>query len=129
MDKDQTGWTARAPFGDLLGPEVVSAAAGVAEFSFTARPEFTNRKGDIHGGVIASLVDMAASAAVRSREELKGLSTMNLSVNYLEPAGSEIRVIARVIKAGRSTAWVDVQAKGTDDTIVATASLLLRLIR
>lgn len=129
MTKAQPTWTTSAPFAQHLQPEIIAASAGVAELSFKASPEFTNRKGDIHGGVIASLMDIAASAAMRSLEDLKGLSTVTLLVNYLEPAREEIRLTARVIKSGRSTGWVDVRAMGAEDTIVATASLTLRLIR
>jgi uncharacterized protein (TIGR00369 family) len=129
-DDSDTGWAPTAPFTDHLAAEVVSARDGVAELMFRAQPHFANRKGNIHGGAIAAVMDMAASAAMRSKEPgLKGLATMTLNVAYIEPAGQEIRFTARVVKSGRSTAWIEVRATGSGDSIVATASLTMRLIR
>jgi len=40
--------------------------------------------GTLHGGVIASLVDAAIGCALLSKEEINGIATMELKVNYLK---------------------------------------------
>jgi|GEM_PF-134444 len=68
--------------------------------------------GSVHGGVIATLIDLACLAAVASvadhaRERLAG--TAELNVSYLRPAfGPLVVAEGRLLKKGRQLAVVDV---------------------
>ncbi|OBZ93535.1 hypothetical protein ADU59_21610 [Pararhizobium polonicum] len=109
--------------------KVLREEGGEVEISLRSRPELTNRKGDIHGGVLASLIDLAASRATRSLGELKGVSTVTLLTNYIAPAQGDITIRATVLKAGRSTSFVDVRICNADGDLAATGSITLRIIR
>ncbi|MGH6860511.1 MAG: PaaI family thioesterase [Phyllobacterium sp.] len=129
MNDVSATWTSSAPFSDFLGVDVLKAEGGEVEIAFRCRPELKNRKGDIHGGVLASLIDLAASRATRSLGELKGVSTVTLLTNYIAPAQGTITIRATVLKAGRSTSFVDVRVCNADGDLAATGSVTLRIIR
>lgn len=129
MSDVPTTWSGSAPFADFLGMELIKAEGGEAEFAFRSRPELTNRKGDIHGGVLASLIDLAASRATRSMGEFKGVATVNLLTSYIAPAQGDVTVRATVLQAGRSTSFVDARVFDADGGLVATGSVTLRIIR
>lgn len=129
MSEASEKWSSSAPFSDFLGIEILKAEGGEAEISFNSRPELTNRKGDIHGGVLASLIDLAASRATRSLGELKGVATVTLLTNYIAPAQGNIVVRATVLKAGRSTSFIDVRVFNADGELAAAGSVTLRIIR
>lgn len=67
--------------------------------------------GSVHGGILATMVDVATLGAVASavgpREQMNGTAELNIS--YLRPALSK-RVVAegRLLKKGRTLAVVDV---------------------
>lgn len=64
-----------------------------------------------HGGAIATLIDSAATFACCMVVE-RSVPTMNMRVDYLRPAaGDEMRAVARVVRAGRTAAVVDVEVE------------------
>jgi uncharacterized protein (TIGR00369 family) len=56
-------------FAERLGARAEVADDGSARVGFTAREEHLNQAGTLHGGVLATLVDTAMGAAVRSTVE------------------------------------------------------------
>jgi uncharacterized protein (TIGR00369 family) len=65
----------------------------------------------IHGGVAATLVDTAGGIAQRTTlaEPLTGgVATINLDVNYLRRAGSDLTATAEVVRAGGTIGWATV---------------------
>ena len=65
----------------------------------------TNRYGTLHGGCIATLVDVVTTAALVTVSDFSGVS-LELSAAYLNPcaAGDVADVEARVLKAGGAVA-------------------------
>lgn len=55
-----------APYYRYLGLVVTERAAGRSVVRLPHRPELTNSRGEIHGGVQGSLLDIALSQALRS---------------------------------------------------------------
>lgn len=129
-NRDVASWRTLAPFAEHLQLRFLPSEAGTAQAALSSRPELTNRKGDLHGGAIAALMDMTAGQALRGSDAaIKGVSTITMTTNYLEPATGEITAQGRVVKAGRSIGWVDVTARDADGLVVATASCTFRIIR
>ncbi|MGQ3329706.1 PaaI family thioesterase [Halorubrum sp. FL23] len=61
--------------------------------------------GTIHGGVAATLADTAGGIVQRTAFEdpfSGGVSTVNLSANYLRPATGDLRAEATVVRSGGS---------------------------
>ncbi|OXV09030.1 hypothetical protein Egran_03206 [Elaphomyces granulatus] len=72
-------------FGTAL--QVTAAKPGVVNFELDIKKEHTNRLGIIHGGTLASMVDLGGSLAVASRGLFAtGVST-DLNVTYLSSGG------------------------------------------
>ena len=103
----------RAPYHRLLQFDFVSqdAAAGHVRLGIDLRPELmrSDRGDGLHGGAIASLIDVAAFYAVRLAAG-RGGATVALSVDYLRPVnGQRAEAEARVVRSGRTQALADVE--------------------
>lgn len=103
----------------LVGIETVAAERGVVTNRVKLRDEHLNYNHVVHGGVISSLIDSAAGGAVRTTRtpgeiKLRPHATSDLHVAYLSPGtGTELVAVARVIKAGRTAIFTEVDV--TDD--------------
>jgi uncharacterized protein (TIGR00369 family) len=85
------------------------------------RPELERGKdtGQWHGGVIAALIDIVGDYALVM---LLGrpLPTINFRVDYLKPAvRTSLKVVAQVIRAGKSVGVVDVSVLNEGGELVA----------
>jgi acyl-CoA thioesterase len=102
------------PFNQHLGIEVVAAHEDGMTVSCTMRPEMRNGHGVLHGGVIATLADVAVGVALKPRIAPKTATTIDLKVNYLKPV-TEGKLWARcyLVRVGKTliTGRVDL----TDD--------------
>jgi uncharacterized protein (TIGR00369 family) len=84
-------------------------------------PEFERHPGtgQFHGGVIASLIDVAGDFALVILLG-GGVPTINLRVDYLRPAGgNRLRACASVRRAGRTIGVVDIDVTDGSDRLVA----------
>ena len=91
-------------FKAVLGVEVASVDDGRARLVLQASEAHLNEAGTVHGGVLASLVDMAMGEAVRTMTgEGEVPATSQLTVTYLRPGKpGELSVTASVSKQGES---------------------------
>jgi len=103
---------------DHIGLEFVEAdiAAGTAVLKLPYRAEHTNMPdaagAGIHGGMIATLIDAAASFPVVVHTGNFNIATVNMRVDYLSWTGhSSLFGHGRVIRAGRTVAVADCQVK------------------
>jgi uncharacterized protein (TIGR00369 family) len=116
-------------FAERLGARAEVADDGSARMGFTAREEHLNQAGTLHGGVLATLVDTAMGAAVRSTAEDGDVpATSQLTVTYLRPGRpGALRVTARVRTRGEhlTVCEADVEQDGRSLVhAVATFALL-----
>jgi uncharacterized protein (TIGR00369 family) len=80
----------RSPFNRLLGIKGEWIEPGRAVLVIPVRPELVGdpRRPALHGGVVAALIDTVGGAATWSTvSPEEAVSTVDLSVDYLEPAG------------------------------------------
>ncbi|OAQ73617.1 thioesterase superfamily protein [Pochonia chlamydosporia 170] len=97
----------------LLGPRfrILTAQAGRVDFELDIHKDHTNRLNTIHGGTLASLVDLGGSLAVASTGRFAtGVST-DLNVTYLAPGGKPGDVLkgtAICEKIGKTLAFTTV---------------------
>ena len=70
---------------DLLGWKIISEETGLVRAEFEAKEEFRNPKGAITGGILAAMLDMIISAAVRSSlaENQSPRATLEMKVNFI----------------------------------------------
>ena len=89
-------------FAALLGVRYAETDDGRARLELDATEEHVNRTGTVHGGVLATLADMAMGQALRSRTgEDEVPATTQLTVTYLRPG-----------RPGRLTANGEVRTQG-----------------
>jgi uncharacterized protein (TIGR00369 family) len=115
---------AEAPFHQLLGLRLEAydaAAQSVAiRCVFSARLERAAGTGQLHGGVIASLIDIAGDFALIGVVG-HGVPTINFRVDYLRPAfGTDLIARARVRRAGKTVGVVDVDVDDGSGRLIAT---------
>ena len=116
-------------FAERLGAEVEIADDGSALMRFTAGEEHLNQAGTLHGGVLATLVDTAMGAAVRSATDDGDVpATSQLTVTYLRPGKpGELAVTARVRTRGEHLTVCEADVDQDDRSLVhavATFALL-----
>src|SRR3546814_14161802 len=84
--RNPDAWSRSPPYAATLGLRAIGNGGGAATVGLPLAEAVANRKGDVHGGAIASLIDMSLSAALRSSiTDFKGLATTSLNVNFLAP--------------------------------------------
>jgi uncharacterized protein (TIGR00369 family) len=112
----------RAPFHEWLGLKVISVAGGEIELSATWREEWVvnPERRYTHGGILASLVDLAADWALVSKTG-RGVPTIDLRVDYHRAAPpGDLRVKGRVIKFGSQVSSAEAHVYDADGKLVAS---------
>ena len=100
---------AASPFHAGLGISVEHAAAGEIRLGWEAQPDHRNLQGLVHGGILATLVDIAMGLAVRTvvgptRRHL----TMDLHVHYLRPAQpGRLEALGSVVRVGTHVGFAE----------------------
>ncbi|EGE07237.1 PaaI-thioesterase [Trichophyton equinum CBS 127.97] len=104
---------------------ITTARPGTVHFELDVQKEHTNRLGILHGGTIASMVDLGGSLAVASHGLFAtGVST-DLNVTYLGSGGKVgDKILAEVTcdKFGNKLAYTTIKFTNKADEIVARGS-------
>ena len=118
-----------SPYGDFLGIQIGELATGRAVCSMTLMDHHLNNGGRVHGGVLTSLADTAAGAAVRTlRPEGKASATTDLNIAFIRPPlGDTLVATAQVIHAGKALFRTEI-AVHSDDKLVAKANATFMIV-
>jgi len=118
------------PFYRLLGlRSEPGLPAGTSRLRLAGRPELQNSHGDIHGGVVATLLDAAMGVAARSAyAEDQGATTVSMTVNYLEPGRDALVGEGRLVRGGRTLASLEARVVDGAGRTVAHAVGTMRII-
>ncbi|KAJ5935615.1 hypothetical protein N7466_005162 [Penicillium verhagenii] len=104
---------------------VTAARPGTVNFELEVQKQHTNRLNILHGGTIASMVDLGGSLAVASRGLFStGVST-DLNVTYLNSGGKVgDKILAEVTcdKFGKTLAFTNIKFTNAKGDIVARGS-------
>ncbi|CAI7603272.1 unnamed protein product [Penicillium manginii] len=105
--------------------QVTAARPGTVNFELLIQKEHTNRLNILHGGTIASMVDLGGSLAVASRGlYATGVST-DLNVTYLNSGGKVgDKILAEVTcdKFGKTLAYTNIRFTNAKGDVVARGS-------
>ncbi|KAF9697450.1 hypothetical protein EKO04_004906 [Ascochyta lentis] len=109
----------------LDGLRVTSATPGRVKFELDIQKEHTNRLNILHGGTIASMVDLGGSLAVASRGLFAtGVST-DLNVTYLSSGGKIGDLIKAEVscdKFGKTLAYTSINFSNSKGEVFARGS-------
>lgn len=112
-----------------MGIESLEVGEGTCVSRIVLAEHHFNYNDVVHGGVISGLIDSAAGLAVRSLrapEEIadRPHATSDIHVSYLGPAmGTELVAKARVLKAGRTALFTEVEVFDDRERMVARGSV------
>jgi uncharacterized protein (TIGR00369 family) len=111
------------PFNRYLGMRGESVEKGRCILRLPVRPDFVGdpRRPALHGGVLSSLIDTAGGLAAWSDLAAgESVSTVDLRVDYLEPAGlqGDLRAEAELVRRGNRVCHVRVMLF-QEDVLVA----------
>ncbi|KAH6644988.1 HotDog domain-containing protein [Truncatella angustata] len=113
------------PVKFVKGLRVVNAVPGKVDFELDITKDHTNRLKIIHGGTIASMVDLGGSLAVASMGlYATGVST-DLNVTYLSSGGKvgdKISATATCDKMGKTLAYTSITFKNSKGELAARGS-------
>jgi uncharacterized protein (TIGR00369 family) len=124
--------TMRAPFNRLVGLEVLSVNAGKAVLGLAFREELSQARGLLHGGVLATLADVAlAVALLPTLHQGEHMATIELSIQYLRPVidGMRVEAEARVLRRGKTVAVGEVDIRTDRGDLCAKSIMSYRIFR
>ena len=96
--------------GNWLRPRLEKIERGKVTLSVLIRKEMCNPFGNIHGGMMALIVDEAIGWAVVSLEAPSHYTSISLNLDFLYAAaeGARIRALASVVRQGKKIIYVEV---------------------
>lgn len=117
------------PFMEHIGLKPLSLDETSCRTLLTWQPALVNSRGDIHGGTLMSAFDFTLSAAARGHEPLRyGAITIDMTTHFLEAARSDLTVVGRCTKRGRSMAFCEGEIVDAAGTVVAVARAVFKLV-
>jgi uncharacterized protein (TIGR00369 family) len=113
-------------FGDLLGMDFEVIKKGHVIYKMTINKDHLATPFAAHGGSVAALIDAALGVACLTEvcEEMKVVSTVNLTISFLNPAHKDdvLSADAQVTKSGKRILFVEGKVSNQKGELVATAS-------
>jgi uncharacterized protein (TIGR00369 family) len=87
-----------------LGAVLESVESGKVTITCAANERLTQQHGLVHGGVVASLADVACGyAALTMMPDDREVLTVEFKINFLKPANTDrLIAIAEVLQSGRT---------------------------
>ena len=105
---------AAVPFTRLLGMQREFSEGGRASMTKRARPEFGNVIGAMHGGIVATLLDVAMASAAVSKVDFE-MTAVTLSMNSTFIRPGQGRLTANGLLLAVDDAVASCEASVTDE--------------
>ncbi len=102
-------------FWRLLGIEAMEDDNGEIVLKVPVEDKLLQFYGKVHGGVIATLIDIAAAVAINLKlGPDRGINTVEMKINYLRPADKgvlyargEVVHLGQTLALGKAVVWDD----------------------
>lgn len=117
-------------FNNYLGIRLVRFHAEGVEIECPLRPELMNAAGVLHGGVAATMADVAVGMALtRHLGGTRAATTVELKINYLRPVtGGKIVACSHLLKVGSSLCVGRVDLTDAESQLVGAALVTYMLL-
>ena len=120
-----------SPFNALVGPLYEKRDGDAVSIGLAIEQKHTNSRGICHGGVLATLADLALGYAMQSRlegEKAGGFVTVQLSIDYAGSAkiGDWIESDVRIQRIGARLAFADCYLVAGGVRIVRASAIFAR---
>jgi acyl-CoA thioesterase len=113
------------PYANALGIKVLEIGEGYAKASLTVGENMLNFHGVAHGGLIASLADVAFAAASNSRNRKAVALALNISYRRPVKAGETLVAEAFEESLGERTALYEIVVRNSKGDLVASCQGLV----
>ncbi|WP_144392391.1 thioesterase family protein [Pleionea sediminis] len=131
-----TTFSEKIPFNKLIGLRIKQCEREICSVEFDNKPELVGNfvQGILHGGVIASSIDvaggiMAAIGLMQKNPEthqqelldkIAKLGTIDLRIDYVRPGrGSVFEATAKILRAGNKVAVVRMELHNEEGILIA----------
>jgi uncharacterized protein (TIGR00369 family) len=133
MTNEAAGWLEDlfAPWVQSLRLRALNVMGGEAELLLPFDPALCRVGGTICGQALMAAADTAMVLAIASQlGEFRPMTTVGQNMSFMRPvAAGDVRVLARVIKPGRSLFFGEVQLIGVaDGKLAAQASTIYAIL-
>ncbi|MFT3801874.1 MAG: PaaI family thioesterase [Burkholderiaceae bacterium] len=123
---------ARSPFAGPIGIEVLSAEPERVRLRLPYRAALTTVGTVVHGGAIATLVDVAGAAAcasaIRDDDGVTGGATVSLTLSFIAPASeANLEAEAVVLQRSRTQTISDIFVRDDAGVLLAKGTIISRL--
>lgn len=114
-------------FNQLVGLRTEAVGQGWCRVVCDIEPRHCNPRGAVHGGMSATLMDVAGGiAAIFASGEARPIVTQSASAHYLRPlTGTRMVAEGQVVKAGRHTCLVRVEVSDDQQRLCCTGEIEL----
>lgn len=118
-----------SPFFTYIGFQIDKFEEGDVLLKLEIREAFLNANDTLHGGVHATMLDIAQGMLIRSIYKCR-VATINLNIHYLAPTDTGILYArARLLQSGYKIATAEAMISNTQNELVAKGSGTFKLIR
>lgn len=117
-------WQYEYPLMDWLKAQVIAVEEGKIEIQFTVEKYMLNPIGILHGGIMATMLDEVMGAACFTLGRPVGYATINMNLDYLNPAKVGEKVIAKgtIVRAGKTVVHAEAILVNEDEKVLAKAT-------
>ena len=116
-------------YWQFLGLKMKELSVGRAELELPFNPSFKNARDIVHGGVIASMLDMTMGVLGKSLG-YDEVMTLNMGIQFLKPVGEEtIYSEASIINEGRSASLIEAKLLDESGNIIAHSTGAFKLVK
>jgi uncharacterized protein (TIGR00369 family) len=123
MSQELASTYRRIGFFELIGLELVHSEENRVTGILTLGSQHRNRAGNVHGGVLCSMIDFAACAAGLHNEPEEPIRygiTLSLTTQFTKAVShGQLRVEGRVLSSGRKTYSSEAHIYDDDGDLVA----------
>lgn len=117
------------PFMNHCRIEGEDAAPGTARVRVTVADPLTNTRGQAHGGLLMTMLDLALGRAAQSAVPgAISFATIDMHVSFIAPGSGILVGEGRVVRAGRSLVFTEGDVRDESGALVARASAIFRPI-
>ena len=120
---------ARQKAMDFIGARLTVVEPGYTEIALPYRPELTQQKAYVHGGILGMIADSACGYAAYSlMPATSSLVTVEYKINILAPAKGDLVARGQVIRPGRTLTVARGDVFTADGTHVASMLQTLMML-
>lgn len=121
------------PVGSLIGVNGFTAEKGRVTMGFDPAEFHYNALGSVHGGIIATVIDMVLGSAVHSTLKAgQGFTTLTLELKYhraVTAKSGRLTAIAEVVTRGREIVTAEAKLIDKNDRLFANATSTLMILK